>query len=70
MVRMITYGDGPFGSGMNTLLGSIASPPDRCVSKHIGMLNGTNDDKMAEFEAANPDEQFPSNRLIPVWPIE
>lgn len=70
MLRMITYGDGPFGSGMNTLLGSIASPPDRCVSKYIAMLNGTNENKMAEFEANNPTQQFPSKRLIPVWPIE
>lgn len=67
---MVTYGDGPEGRGMNSYLNSSASPDSRCVSKDIAMKNGTDTDKMAEFEAANPLQQFPKTRLIPVWPIQ
>lgn len=70
MLRMVTYGDGPEGRGMNSYLNSSASPNQRCVSKYIAINNGTNADKMAEFEAANPSQQFPNQRLIPVWPIQ
>lgn len=69
MLRMITYGDGNYGSGMNTLLNSAASPSERCVSKKIAIENGTNVDKMSEFETFN-DQQFPLTRLIPVWPVQ
>lgn len=70
MLRMTTYGDGPEGRGMNSYLNSSASPNQRCVSKYIAINNGTDADKMAEFEATNSTQQFPKTRLIPVWPIQ
>lgn len=70
MLRMITYGDGSYGSGMNTLLNSAASPKERCVSKFIAIANGTDESQMQAFEANNPLQSFPDSRLIPVWPIQ
>lgn len=69
MLRMITYGDGPYGEGMNTLLNSAASPNPRCVSKSIAITNGTSTTKMSEFEQRNSSQSFPDSRLIPVWPV-
>lgn len=69
MLRMITYGDGPYGEGMNTLLNSAASPNPRCVSKRIAITNGTSTTKMSEFEQRNSSQSFPDSRLIPVWPV-
>lgn len=71
MLRMITYGDGDYGSGMNTYLNSAASPDPRCVSRRIAIENGTSPEKMAEFEERNQPQTYPftDQRLIPVWPV-
>ena len=73
MLRMISYGNNndPIDNrGMNTLLNSAAVPNERCVSKAVAIENGTNETKMAEFEATNVGQSFSLNRLIPVWPIK
>lgn len=63
MLQMIT------NSTMNSLLNSVATPPNLCVTKHSALQNGTNEDYMDQFETFN-NQQFPLNRLIPVWPVQ